>query len=87
MVALSNDGISIEGGPDVTFSLRTEGEPERQIQLIHLHAHDAAVRAMQAFREGKHPDDCRGIGSTVNWDTVLSTLPPETIDAEVDDGE
>lgn len=87
MVVHRNVGVTIDG-MDVEFLLETQGEPERHVELVHMHAQNAAVQAMQALRDGKRPEACDGMGYSVNWDGVLAgeTKAP-TPEREGDDAE
>lgn len=67
MVKHETSDISAEGQDVKVSRLRTVGEPENHVERIHLYAYDAAVRAMQALRDDRHPDDCEGLGLAFSW--------------------
>lgn len=76
MVRHLHRGIGLPGdeAPDVTVDLVVEGEDEDVADKVLLHAKDAAVRALQAYHEGQHPEDCDGIPLTVDWDAVVEQM-------------
>lgn len=51
---------------DVEVTLATEGD-EIAMESVHMHVHDAAVRAMQALIEERPPDECEGY-IDIDWD-------------------
>jgi len=67
MTQYETSGIS---NGDVEVTIKTEG-PENQAEKVHMHGHEAIVRALQAFDEQKHPDECDGLPFSVAWDRVL----------------
>lgn len=56
---------------DVYADLEVEGTREKIVETVAMHARDEAIRAMQAFEEGKPPYECEGSGISINWDKVL----------------
>lgn len=71
MVRHQVEDISVDG-VEVFVSIETVGEPEGLAEKIHLHAHDAAARALQAVQEGKLPEDCDGLQIRVDWEGVIA---------------
>lgn len=71
MTHYRNAGITIDG-VDIAVTIETEGEPEGRAEKVHLHAHDAAARALQALAEGKPPDECDGLGIGIDWEGTLA---------------
>jgi len=55
---------------NVEASLTVEG-PEDEAEKVKIHAHDELVKAMQAFEESKHPDECDGLPFGVAWERVI----------------
>jgi hypothetical protein len=57
---------------DVTFAVEADGDDDAVVDHVAIAARDAGVRALQAFRDGTHPDDCDGIPMSIDWDRVLA---------------
>ena len=72
MSEFETTGIKV-GGVDVTVDITTQ-EREKEAETVHLHAHDAAVRALQAIAHRRPPDECNGMGVGVNWDRIFEIL-------------
>lgn len=62
-------GVSTEG-TDVSVTIEVVGPDEDEVENVARHARDAAVRAMQAHVEGKHPDLTDGCPISVDWGKV-----------------
>jgi hypothetical protein len=62
-------GISTEGS-DVSVTIEVVGPDKDEARNVARHARDAAVRAMQAHAEGKHPDLTDGCPISVDWNKV-----------------
>lgn len=66
MTRIRTYAIEVEGS-DVQVTIETEGDAEKDAEKVHLHAHDQAVRAMQALRDGTTPDEAEGIGISIDF--------------------
>lgn len=61
--------IDIDDGTDVSVTIETRSEEsDAEAETVHMHAHDAAVRAMQAIAERQHPDECDGTNIRTDWE-------------------
>jgi hypothetical protein len=67
MAKYKTEGVNVGS---VTASLTVKG-PEDEAEKVKMHAHDELVKAMQAFDEGKHPDECDGLPFSVAWERVI----------------
>lgn len=63
--------IAVNDDTDITVDIHVDGDPEAIAEKVLMHAHDEAVRALQAFEKGQHPNECEGVGFSVAWDRVL----------------
>lgn len=66
---IESSSISVDGS-DIELSLTTEG-PEEDAETVHMHAVDQIARALQAVRDGEHPDECDGADFAIDWDKRL----------------
>lgn len=57
---------------DVEFAVTAEGDDEEVVEKVALAAREAGVRALQAFDEGKHPDECDGVPVSIDWEAKLA---------------
>jgi len=71
MTRVSYDDVTA-GDVDVYVDITVDGAPEAVVEKVAMHARNEAVRAMQAFAEGKPPAECKGTGVSIAWDRVLA---------------
>lgn len=76
MAELSNHNITVG---DIEVDITTRG-PEDEAEAAHLHTHDQAVRALQAIKNQKPPEECNGIGVTVNWEKKIEMLGADDVE-------
>lgn len=62
-------GISTESS-DVSVTIEVDGPDKDTVENVARHVRDQAVRAMQAYVEGKHPELVDGCPVSVNWNKV-----------------
>jgi hypothetical protein len=77
MVRHSHPDISLPGEDthDVRVELTISSADNEDIaDKVMIHAKDEIVRAMQAFEEGEHPNNCDGTGIHVAWYRVLEDV-------------
>lgn len=70
---------------DVTFAVEAEGDDEDVVEAVAMAAREGGVRALQAFDEGKPPDECDGVPVSFDWESKLEARDPKGSTAE--DGE
>jgi len=58
---------------DVEFAIECEGDDKEVVEKVTMAAREAGVRTLQAFAEGKHPDDCDGESVSVDWGDVIES--------------
>ena len=68
MATYTNEKMTVG---EVEVTVKTEG-PEDEGEKVHMHVIDEAAKAMQAFDEEKHPDECDGQMFSVDWGSVFS---------------
>ena len=73
MVENTIDGLQGGDCHDTTVRIVVEGENQSIVDKVTMHTQDQAVRAMQAFDEEQHPDECEGSYASVAWDRVFET--------------
>lgn len=74
MVRHEQSGISLPGEDthDVSVDITVRAQVNEDVaDKVLIHAKDQIVRAMQAFEEGEHPNNCEGTMMHVSWDRVL----------------
>lgn len=69
----ANEGITVDG-VDVEVSITTSDDNEKAGDAVHLYAHNAAVRAMRAVKNGGYPEEHDGIGMVNDWDRIHELL-------------
>lgn len=61
-------------GVDVQVSITTHADIEKEGEAVHLHTHNAAVKAMQTIKHGGYPEEHDGMAISVNWDRIHELL-------------
>jgi hypothetical protein len=82
---VSREGVSVDD-LDISVDITIDGSPEWAIQAVDAHVVDAAVRAMEAVRDGHPPEDSEG-AIELEWDTVLENHHDEPTLADFEDGD
>jgi hypothetical protein len=65
---------------DVELAVEADGDDEEVVEKVAMAAREAGVRALQAFAENTHPDECDGVPVSVNWDSVLESYHDDEAD-------
>jgi hypothetical protein len=69
---VENNGISVDDS-DIEVSVKAAGVPGGHVEAVQMHAVDQIIRALQAVRDGKPPEECEGAEFRIDWETVLES--------------
>lgn len=77
MTRVAYDDVTLPEADTAKVSIDVEGADEDVVEKVAMHARDEAVRALQAFEEGKHPSECEGVPHvSLKWYHILDLEPP-----------
>lgn len=68
----THEGISINGVA-IEATITVEGTPDTAAEGVAAHIVNAAVRAMEAVRDGRPPSECAGTYD-LDWETIIGNL-------------